>query len=209
MDYILMGAFALCGINISKAENDFWRRWHNDLSCSQGWHPTKTGGIRAWVQTVSTTWYTRGKAWQTLLLSSLGVRHRHGAGRAACSSSELAWWKPLKAGCSFGRPARPSDRQWWPASVRVVAACFVFTQTEDVCTWKRRLMWTLVAEDTTVSLLWKWTSAGLMEQYGGSGCTSGRGRASVDPFPPLLWLLCTPRTCPCSAAAAGQCHRSR
>lgn len=44
MDYILMGEFALRRINISKAGQDFWRRWHNDLAaCGVGtyrscWH---------------------------------------------------------------------------------------------------------------------------------------------------------------------------
>lgn len=32
MDFILMGEFALCRINISKAGQDFGRRWHNDLA---------------------------------------------------------------------------------------------------------------------------------------------------------------------------------
>lgn len=32
MDFILMGEFALCRINISKAGQDLGRRWHNDLA---------------------------------------------------------------------------------------------------------------------------------------------------------------------------------
>lgn len=45
MDFILMGEFALCRINISKAGQDLGRRWHNDLAaCGVG--TTKAVGRR-------------------------------------------------------------------------------------------------------------------------------------------------------------------
>lgn len=138
MDYILMGEFALHRITISKAENDFLRRWHNDLSCLQGWHPYCS-------------------CWLCSLVPGSGAVGRHLAcfhGVPRCqpcgssdgdSTADWSWsWKGSvllqSAGCPCATTACASYRS---ASLHITATWFAFTQTKGVCICKQCLTWTL------------------------------------------------------------------